>query len=166
MRTVLIVLCACLTASFVRADDASKKAKIEELLTVSQVERLFAQQQSQLRGTMHQMIVQMAPASANDPRLAKVEEVAAAEASAALDFQTLKPDLIRIYDETYTEEELDGLVKFYQSPTGQAFISKMPMVLAKSMELVQQRMAVMMPRMQERMKEIVAPEPKEAPTQQ
>ncbi len=96
-------------------------------------EELIAQQQQQVRALMRQT---------------------------ATSYQTLKPDFIRIYPDTYTEEELDGLVKFYESPAGQAFVNKMPVVMTKTMELVQQRMQTLMPHMQERMKELTAePQP-------
>jgi hypothetical protein len=31
-----------------------------------------------------------------------------------------KPALVKIYADTYTEEELDGILAFYKSPAGEA----------------------------------------------
>lgn len=42
-----------------------------------------------------------------------------------------------VYADTYTLEELKGLVKFYKSDLGQAFMEHMPEVMQKSMELGQ-----------------------------
>ncbi len=162
MKLVLIALCACLIAPGLKADEASKRAKIEEFLTASHVEQLIEQQQQQVRALMHQTLLKAAPSMENDPKLAKVEQAITDEATAGMSYQTLKPDFIRIYADTYTEEELDGLVKFYESPAGQAFVNKMPIVMTKTMELVQQRMQTMIPKMQERMKELVGPDSKPA----
>lgn len=41
---------------------------------------------------------------------------------------------IPIYDKYYTEEDLDNLIKFYQSPTGKKVTSVMPEMLNESME--------------------------------
>lgn len=165
MKLLLIAVCACLIAPMMKADDASKRAKVEELLTASHVEQLIQQEQQQVQAMMHQMMVKAAPSMENDPKMAKVEKFITDETNAAMNYQTLKPDFIKIYADTYTEEELDGLVKFYQSPAGQAMLNKMPIVMTKTMELVQQRMQALMPQMQEHMKEMMA-DPKLAPAAQ
>ncbi|MDI9311356.1 MAG: DUF2059 domain-containing protein [Limnohabitans sp.] len=41
---------------------------------------------------------------------------------------------IPIYDKYYTEEDVDNLIKFYQSPTGKKVTSVMPEMLNDSME--------------------------------
>lgn len=51
----------------------------------------------------------------------------------------VKPDglselYIPIYDKYYTEEDIDNLIKFYQSSTGKKVTSVMPQMLNESME--------------------------------
>lgn len=52
-----------------------------------------------------------------------------------------------------TKVEIDGLIAFYASPAGQAFINKMPVVLQKSMAISQSLMQSLMPKMSAAMKE-------------
>lgn len=52
-----------------------------------------------------------------------------------------------IYQETFEQEEIDGLDAFYGSPAGQAFVAKMPVVMQKSMSLLQEQMQILVPRM-------------------
>jgi hypothetical protein len=52
-------------------------------------------------------------------------------------WSTLKPIYVGIYRESFSQEEIDGLVAFYRSPAGQAFVNKMPVVTQKSMAAVQ-----------------------------
>ena len=49
-------------------------------------------------------------------------------------------DKIKVYADTFTEEELKGLISFYKSPVGQKFIEKTPELMKRSMELSQKRM--------------------------
>jgi hypothetical protein len=47
---------------------------------------------------------------------------------------------MQIYRESFSQEEIDDLIRFYESPTGQRFIQKMPVVMQKTMQHTQQRM--------------------------
>jgi uncharacterized protein len=64
-----------------------------------------------------------------------------------LNWSTLKPHYVRIYQEAFEQEEIDGLIAFYSSPAGQAFIGKMPVVMQKSITLAQNQMQNLMPKM-------------------
>ena len=59
----------------------------------------------------------------------------------------LKPKIAGIYRETFSQEELDGLIAFYESPVGRAYIAKMPVAMAKTMAMSQQQMQSLMPRL-------------------
>ena len=73
----------------------------------------------------------------------------------------LRPLYVQIYQESFTQEEIDGLIAFYESPAGVAFVEKMPFVMQKSMSIMQSRMAPMMEKMKAAIKEAIA-EPKAA----
>ena len=38
----------------------------------------------------------------------------------------LRPLYVRIYQESFTQEEIDGLIVFYESPAGIAFVERWP----------------------------------------
>src|SRR5205823_10830451 len=65
-----------------------------------------------------------------------------------LSWESLKPMYIEIYRDSFTQEEIDGLIAFYQSPVGMAFVNKMPIVMQKSMTSMRTRMQPMMEKMQ------------------
>ncbi len=52
-----------------------------------------------------------------------------------------------IYQESFSQEEIDGLIAFYASPAGRAYIDKMPLVMQKTMTVMQSRMPAMIERM-------------------
>jgi len=71
----------------------------------------------------------------------------------------LKEDYITLYAETFTEDEMKGAIAFYKSPAGQAFITKQPEVVRRSMELSQKMMMQIMPKIQAMTKELSAAAP-------
>jgi hypothetical protein len=61
-----------------------------------------------------------------------------------------------LYADTYTEQEMDGIIAFYKSPAGEAMLAKTPAIMAKANELVQQQMATVMPEIQKLIKDAAA----------
>ncbi len=91
-----------------------------------------------------------------DAHMARVMDMVRAE----MDWSRLKPEVARMYMETFSQEEVDGLLAFYRTPTGQALLSKMPVLMSKLVELTQARLRELMPRVlqsaTESMKDIAA----------
>jgi uncharacterized protein len=63
-----------------------------------------------------------------------------------LSWDKMKEMFVQTYRETFSQEDIDGLIAFYKSPTGQAFVDKQPELMKRTMALMQQRL---MPMMQE-----------------
>lgn len=86
-------------------------------------------------GMMRSMVpvISQSIAKAN-PNLTEQERTAVAEAateSAAAASTRIVDRITPIIAETFTEQELRDLVNFYEGPTGQAIVDKMPTVMAK-----------------------------------
>jgi len=62
----------------------------------------------------------------------------------------MKEDIIAIYVQVFSEDELKGLLEFYKGPVGQSAINKMPVAMQQSMAVMQKRM----PELQQKMKKI------------
>jgi hypothetical protein len=139
-------------ASPVRADEASKSAKAEELLQLTQGDQMMKMMEPMMKGMPAQMDKDM-PAE----QRAKVGEMQGKiMALVAASLSKVKPALAKVYTDTYTEEEIDGILAFYKSPAGKAFIQKMPEVMQRSMPLMMQMMGDLQPEiktMMEGMKE-------------
>ena len=61
-----------------------------------------------------------------------------------LTWESLKPEFVEIYSETFTDEEIKGLTEFYKTPLGQKLVEKMPEISAKAGLLIQKRMPAIM----------------------
>ena len=83
------------------------------------------------------------------------------------EWQQIQKEMATIYAEVFTEDDLKGIIEFYKSPAGKAFLDKQPEIMQKSMQVNQKMMMSIMPRLQEIMKETKtkaqAPEPALAP---
>lgn len=56
----------------------------------------------------------------------------------------IKEDFIRIYQETYTEDEIRSLIEFYKTPAGQKYIEKDPLLMQKITETSQKYLPEML----------------------
>ena len=60
----------------------------------------------------------------------------------------MKDMFVDIYAEVFTAEELQGIIKFYESPAGQKFVVKQPQLTQVTMQKMQAVMAEIMPQIQ------------------
>jgi hypothetical protein len=64
-------------------------------------------------------------------------------------WENVQPILIDIYQRSFTQEEVNGLVSFYSSGPGKAFIAKMPSVDQNSAKAINNLMQPIMPKLQQ-----------------
>ncbi|TLY66677.1 MAG: DUF2059 domain-containing protein [Gammaproteobacteria bacterium] len=57
--------------------------------------------------------------------------------------------MIEVYRDTFTQHEIDGMLKFYRSEAGQAAINKLPTVTQESMARIQGRVNALTPKIME-----------------
>ena len=166
-RSVLLsctFVLACFTA---HADDASKAAKVEEFFKAAHIDQLSTQVMQQTfdqinSGMMQQMMgVKLTPEQQKrvDEFSTKVQKLIAD----GLSWKSLEPSYAKLYEAIYTEDEIDGILAFYKSPSGQAMVEKSPMLVKQSSAIVQERMQTIMPQLQQLMKEyttqVATPDP-------
>ena len=130
-------------ASPVRADEASKSAKAEELLQLTQGDQMMKMMEPMMNGMLAQGDKDM-PA---EQRAKAGEMQGKMMALVAVSLSKAKPALAKVYADTYTEEEIDGILAFYKSPAGKALLQKMPEVMQRSMPAMMQMMGDLQPQM-------------------
>jgi hypothetical protein len=164
------VLCFCLlplTTLVGQADDASETAKIHELLKLTKVERTLLQvQQQNLDNIKSNVFQQMFPVKLTPDQKAQVDSLAdkvAAVMAKALSWNDIEPEYTKLYADTFTEQQIDDLLAFYRSPTGQVIVEKTPVLLKQSTVMIQKRMAAVNPELQTLLKDFMANAAKSAP---
>jgi uncharacterized protein len=66
------------------------------------------------------------------------------DVAAELNWTEIRKMLVEVYSATFDQQEIDGLVAFYESPVGKAYAAKQPELAQRQNELVQQRMIPIM----------------------
>ena len=128
-------------------------ASINKLLEVSKAGKLMDSVWAQMDGFMKtsmQQVTKGKPLSADeqaimDKQQAKIIAVMKDE----LSWAKIKDGFVQVYRETFSQEEIDGIIAFYQSPAGQAFIDKQPALMKNTMAFMQQRMGPIMQKIQQ-----------------
>jgi uncharacterized protein len=137
------------------ADEASKKVTAEELLAVTKADQMTTPILKQARSFLEQQFAQTAAAEDMKPILKSSLDKLFAVIQEIMSWQTLKEDMIAIYVQAFTEDELKGMLEFYKSPTGQSVIDKLPTVMQASMALLQKRIPQLQPKVKQISDEMV-----------
>ena len=61
----------------------------------------------------------------------------------------MKPAYVDIYAENFTEPQLDDILAFYRSPTGQVLVEKLPALTAQAMQIAQSRVEELQPQVKQ-----------------
>ena len=150
MKRLLILLLAVFFSVPAFATPA-QDASIEKLLILTEAQKLnysaIADSDDIIETTL-KPILQLDNMTAEKKKMAesflnKYKNIVKEEFS----WKKMMPDYIRIYRETFTEEELQSLIAFYESPTGKMFIRKMPLIMDKTSDIMRQKMVSILSRM-------------------
>jgi hypothetical protein len=153
MRRYVAVLLMVLTVGccFARADEASKRAKAEQLFTLLHMDTMMDQLMSGVKRQVQQITESMPGADHPTPEQQKqitdFQQRVMDVVNQKIGWKALEPDFINLYASTYTEEELDGIIAFYKSPVGQKMMEKTPELMSKSTQITQQKMSELQPQL-------------------
>jgi hypothetical protein len=159
MKTLAAVLCLLLMPVTLLAAPASA-ASIERFLVLTEAEKNLEAAQHYSERMMQEAMREQNQRRMLSPevqnRMRDAMQKSAQAMREEMSWATMKPLMVKIYADSFTQEELDGLIAFYESPAGRAFTQKMPVVMERSMALMQDRIGPLMQRMESRMREAMA----------
>ena len=131
-------------------------ASVDKLLTLIKVESVLDSIYGNVEQNMHQGMKQAtAGKKLTDEQsrfLDNAQKKFAEGLRQELTWASLKPMYIKIYKETFDQEDIDGLTAFYSSKIGQNYIHKIPVAMQKTVTAVQQQMTPIMTKMADTMK--------------
>ena len=157
--STLLVAVALIFSISVQAAPPSDDS-INQLLELSKAGKLmdsvWAQMDGMMKASMKQ-VTQGKPLNADeqaimDKQQAKMMAIMKDE----LSWDKMKDMFVQAYRETFSQEDIDGLIAFYKSPAGQSFVDKQPELMKRTMALMQQRMVPMMQEIQKMTQETAA----------
>jgi hypothetical protein len=141
-----------LTTSLASAQGLSKEANIERLLELTNGQATMNQVFEQMQAAMAPTI----PASATPEQRAKAQELQSKILDlmkSRMSWEKVRPAYVKAYSETFSEEEINGILAFYESPAGRAMQANMQIFISKVMALSQALASELIPEIERITKE-------------
>lgn len=150
IRAMVAICCLVMTGMAV-AEPASETS-IRQLLELTQAHKLVDAMRGEASASFGKAFDlgkgDLQPNAAQQAAIDKVKSRMQALLESNLDWDKLENSYVRIYRESFSEDEIQGMLAFYQTPAGKAVISKMPRVLQKTSAEMQESFQSMIPAIQ------------------
>ncbi len=146
MKKIVLLLLPFFISATVFAD---AHAKAVELMKLMEIRKNIEASTGQIKQFSNSMIDSqgLAPEETKAAKAAAEKSMEAAlGAIQEIDWEGM---FASIYAEVFSEEEIQGLIDFYQSPVGKKFLDKQPELTAATMQKMQLEMAKIMPAIQQ-----------------
>ncbi|MEQ1742599.1 MAG: DUF2059 domain-containing protein [Candidatus Nitrotoga sp.] len=157
VRNTLIALLFC--SSTATAAPASESS-IKQLLAVTQVQKLLDDMRVQFDSLMNNAVQQALKGNTPTPRQQQatnnMKNRMVALMKGELAWEKIEPMYLRLYKESFSEEEIGSMLSFYRTPGGQALINKMPELMQKTMLEIQMMLSGATPQMQKIQQDFIA----------
>ena len=158
MNRLLLALVIAIAAGQANADPASAES-VQRLLKLTKSETTLNSMYAAVERVMQQSMQQATAGRSITPEQQRILDAVPAKVFSVvrseLTWDKLEPQYIQLYSETFDQDEINGLIAFYQSPAGQAYINKIPTVLQKSLAIAQAEMQVVAPKIAEAVNQAV-----------
>jgi uncharacterized protein len=148
---LLLTLFLCLPPT-VHADEASRRAKAQEMLTLLHMDRLMNQLMNTALQQTSAITKQLGGKTVKPEDQARIDEFQKKVfqlVESQMGWKALEPDYVDIYAKNFTDEQLDAILAFYKSPTGVALVEKLPTLTAQGMQIAQAKMATLQPQLKQ-----------------
>jgi hypothetical protein len=140
-------------ATSVPAADRPTDDSIRQLLQIMKAQTVIAQISKQMDATFTAMINQQIQNKTLSPedqqRVEAGRERLKAITGKLLTWETMEPLYLKIYEDSFSQSEIDSMIAFYSSPAGQAIVAKLPLVAQNTLTAMQQQMKSLMPQAQQ-----------------
>ena len=141
MKKLLVGFSFLLCNLSVQAAPASVES-IEALLKITdsetQYRSVWEQMDQVMQNRMHESLKGRQAGEREKKMLADTSAKISAIVREEMSLEKLRPASIQLYQENFSQEEVDGMLAFYKTPAGQAMLNKMPQVTEKTMQYFMQ----------------------------
>jgi uncharacterized protein len=146
-----------------KATLADAQALLQKMNFSSMMTRILDQQKQAIASMMKQQMLRRGM-SPDDAAAAAAKQGQAMDAFwQALDMNSLQNDFATVYSNVFTKDELAGIADFYDTPSGQALLAKTPEIQQQTMQIMMPRMMQAMASMQKARASAAAPAPAAGP---
>jgi uncharacterized protein len=167
LRILVVFAVACLaatTSALAQSTDTTPQSEsrpseesVRRLLEVMQAQKVLqalTEQMDSMFDGMVQKQLQGQNVTAEQRQEIQARRQAAEDmVKELLTWDSMESLYLKVYEDTFTQEEIDAMTAFYSSPAGRAVIAKMPLAAKNTLTEMQQRMQQMIPKLQQMAKE-------------
>jgi hypothetical protein len=155
----ILALIFVLALPLAHADDASKRAKLDQLFVLMKINALMDQIMQTSMAQGEQVASTMFGGKPPSPEDRKILDAYELNLSTllknTLSWDKLEPSYVDLYASAFSEEDIDGMIAFYKSPAGQHMVEKSPELLTASQKIVLGRFQNVQPQMQAMTKDMM-----------
>jgi len=153
MKTWIVVLAAVLAVgpAYGQDKDAAKRAKVEELMATMHIDSMMDQMTAMAKAQVEQGVQALPGADTMTPAQKKIsadyQQKSMDLVMGTVSYKALEPEIVKLYVDTFTDEEIDGISTFYKSSAGQAMVKKSPQLMSAMMQFMQGKIADLQPKL-------------------
>jgi len=141
-RTATALVWILLSAGAAAANNApASDASIRQMLELTNAQQIIAGMKGQMNALMNTTVQNAMKGQTLTPErqaiIDRMTDKMSAAASDFLNWDALLPIYLRTYRDSFTQDEIDGVNKFYKSAAGQAYVKKLPLVMQNVMGQMQ-----------------------------
>ena len=137
----------------VAADSKPTEESVKQLLDIMNSRNLVdgatGQIESAMQASMKQWFAGRQPTPDQQKILDDMRLKTASIFKEQMNWEKIQPMLIDIYQRSFTQEEVNALISFYNSGPGKAVLAKMPAVNQNSTKAIQDLMTPIIPKLQQ-----------------
>jgi uncharacterized protein len=143
----MLISGAATAANSAPASDASIREMLELTNAQQMIESMKGQMSTMMNTAMQNATKDQTVTPARQEILDRMKAKMSTVVTDMLNWDQLLPLYLRTFRASFTQDEIDGVIKFYKSPAGRAYVKKLPLV----MQNVMKEMPEIMKPMQEKM---------------
>jgi len=145
----LIGLIAVLALSPINSSWAAENRQLaEELVRLMKVHESYEQARPQINAVLSNLLNAVEVSEEIRPEFMAFHEGQMEWISEATSWPKVKDKYIDIYADLFEARELEGMIEFYSSPVGRSVIDKTPRLNERMMNLSQEQVMELLPRIQ------------------
>ncbi len=158
----LSLLLAC-SAAWAQPADAGKPpsdADVERLLVAARAQSLLDSMLPQMEAMQQQQLAQVTQGreltAQQREQLDRIQAKTTDILRRALAWEEMRPLYIDLYKQTFSKQDVEAMVHFYESPAGRSLLDKTPALMQNLMSAIQLKMAPLFRELESELRQIGA----------
>ena len=145
---LFVIVAVFASASVFAQSSKPTQESLNKLFELTDTQAMLPRVQAQMDDMMKNMMQDMLKSKSVTPEQQKALDVFRSKVMKIqkdeITWEAIEPKMSAIYQNSLTQEDVDGIIAFYQTPTGQSFIKKMPEIMQQTMLMMQTTMVPML----------------------